>query len=714
MDLNRRFLCQTFFLVLALLLFSACGSDDSGDSSNSQEETTKESEISQTKSTKNFKYWGEWKSVRNSETLYISTKTTQNITEIEEDLIKIGSEYYIRLGSRNVNLKGSLYEDGTGRAIQNYRDIGGIEIILENLLDSNIQTEITSKDDGTFKDNSLPTGDYKISVSVDDLKVDGEVSLIQEEEDIGAFKLVPKNLANFKSTFYQTNYIFGDGQKYNGYLLVKNIGEDVGRGVTYSLTLDGATTFEVEPSLGSIPIGDTKIVPLSFSFPKQSENLKNYTLKVEIKDANNRQWNDEVHIPVHKGFFTLEMRSENSISGTLQDPNDGAIEFSGFSKSVKLPLIDPSDSYYLAFTNYGDYATEGIYGLALDSTIGTFTNFTETRRYEPNNDKESATSIKVGENVINYLHFEDIDFWKISTPEKNELFDSSEKIEILTVARIEFLAEKQKQKEAKAFLKYPREYSRNSNGVVSDGYGLQWEDHGESFEGNFSEAETYCSNLNLDEKTDWRLPTNKELWYLADRSKSNPAISEVFQNVINIDDWNKDFYWSNQQVTYTNYEDYNWALNSYQGYDGWKERSESGYARCVRGESFYEDIQFERDDSRNVVVDQTHNLEWEDGDFPEDRMSWYSAKSHCSNLNFGGYSDWRLPTIEELYSITDQRINSAPYIDNNFQNIKSDWYWSQTINKTDSSKSWVVGFYNGDESWDYQTGSNFAVCVRDF
>ncbi len=66
-----------------------------------------------------------------------------------------------------------------------------------------------------------------------------------------------------------------------------------------------------------------------------------------------------------------------------------------------------------------------------------------------------------------------------------------------------------------------------------------------------------------------------------------------------------------------------------------------------------------------TVYDQVTGLTWvaspdTDGDgvleSPEDKLSWWDAMSHPATLNaqaFGGYSDWRVPSIEELYSLID-------------------------------------------------------------
>ena len=131
---------------------------------------------------------------------------------------------------------------------------------------------------------------------------------------------------------------------------------------------------------------------------------------------------------------------------------------------------------------------------------------------------------------------------------------------------------------------------------------------------------------------------------------------------------------------------------------------------------------FSRDDAKNVVTDSVYKLMWQDGDeiFKGD---YDKAIKYCENLTFAGFEDRRLPTLNELLSITDDsRYN--PAINKAFKNIAYetnvkgekiyDWYWSSTKYVSDSYFVWVVSFENGGDGWGALYLRNFVRCVRDY
>jgi len=59
------------------------------------------------------------------------------------------------------------------------------------------------------------------------------------------------------------------------------------------------------------------------------------------------------------------------------------------------------------------------------------------------------------------------------------------------------------------------------------------------------------------------------------------------------------------------------------------------------------------DNKNGTVTDTKTGLMWAVRDNGGD-TTWDGAKSYCENYRGGGYSDWRMPTIEELKSLYDE------------------------------------------------------------
>ena len=148
---------------------------------------------------------------------------------------------------------------------------------------------------------------------------------------------------------------------------------------------------------------------------------------------------------------------------------------------------------------------------------------------------------------------------------------------------------------------------------------------------------------------------------------------------------------------------------------------------------------FSRDDRLEIVKDDIYRLMWQDqkfmdssatlstlsamGDKYNNKMTYAEAVKYCENLNFAGFDDWRLPTVNELLSITDD-TRFEPAINESFKNIAYetnvkgekiyDQYWSSTRYAYGSSNAWLVSFRFGDAYWSGVSYRNFVRCVRDY
>jgi len=76
-------------------------------------------------------------------------------------------------------------------------------------------------------------------------------------------------------------------------------------------------------------------------------------------------------------------------------------------------------------------------------------------------------------------------------------------------------------------------------------------------------------------------------------------------------------------------------------------------------------------------------------------MPWRAAINACKALDFAGYNDWRLPTVEELRGLVDY-TKHEPAIDKVFfSDTKSSWYWTSTTVAGYPGLAWSVYFYYG-------------------
>ena len=121
-----------------------------------------------------------------------------------------------------------------------------------------------------------------------------------------------------------------------------------------------------------------------------------------------------------------------------------------------------------------------------------------------------------------------------------------------------------------------------------------------------------------------------------------------------------------------------------------------------------------------------------------DQMNWENAGSYCENLTEGGYTDWRLPTIDELRTliqecaatepggscgVTESCLSSSCRDDScnscsndstgghsKFGETSSLWSSSTLSDYTDTA--WFVNFKNGIVYNNLKSSNYYVRCVR--
>lgn len=113
-----------------------------------------------------------------------------------------------------------------------------------------------------------------------------------------------------------------------------------------------------------------------------------------------------------------------------------------------------------------------------------------------------------------------------------------------------------------------------------------------------------------------------------------------------------------------------------------------------------------------LVIDYATGLTWQQGGSYK-CMAFAAAQEYIAQLNrekFAGYSDWRLPTIDETLSLIEQKSNEHGLrIDPVFDKSQR-WIW--TADQEASGRAWVVGFYFGFCAYDSVHNGSYVRAVR--
>ena len=239
---------------------------------------------------------------------------------------------------------------------------------------------------------------------------------------------------------------------------------------------------------------------------------------------------------------------------------------------------------------------------------------------------------------------------------------------------------------------------------------------------NPSGGTNICGALNTSNfggHNDWRLPTEQELQTIVDYSIPYPGPTIKAAYFPNTIAGPLDAYWSYN--TYTHAGNYAWRVFFNDSHVGYNYKTALHNVRCVRGEATAQSFT----PNGNTVTDNRTGLVWQKCSAGQNDTTCLGstlnytlpdALTYCNNLELpspGGYTDWRLPNVKELNSLTDTS-RYGPAIDPGFPSTIGSAYWSSTTFAYDSYSTFYVGFADGLVSFYHKTDSyNYNVrCVR--
>jgi hypothetical protein len=231
-----------------------------------------------------------------------------------------------------------------------------------------------------------------------------------------------------------------------------------------------------------------------------------------------------------------------------------------------------------------------------------------------------------------------------------------------------------------------------------------------------SSGEDACGLLNAAAYatyTDWRLPTKRELVSIFKYDSLTLAISSAFTNSQAAGYWSSTTTSSDSSVSWYAHFQYGYAYGDNKG-------TYSHYVRCVRGDTTAQSFS---SPGEGVVIDNSTGLMWQKCSAGQSSeacentaatYTWSAALDYCAGLVLpasAGYTDWRLPNIKELESLSSF-TNYAPAVTTDFTNTVSSKYWSSTPVPYGQVKSWYVDFNTGLTGYGSRTGSIYVRCVR--
>ena len=125
----------------------------------------------------------------------------------------------------------------------------------------------------------------------------------------------------------------------------------------------------------------------------------------------------------------------------------------------------------------------------------------------------------------------------------------------------------------------------------------------------------------------------------------------------------------------------------------------------------------------NCVLDNLTGLMWARNANQFGKVDWGTSITNCNSLDYGGYTDWRLPNIKELYSLIAWQYCNPALSDGTgtnkwttvlgpFADVQSGTYWSSTTDVSNTGNAWYMRLNTGYVSSTAKATVFFVFPVR--
>ncbi|MGA3211849.1 MAG: DUF1566 domain-containing protein [Terriglobales bacterium] len=116
-------------------------------------------------------------------------------------------------------------------------------------------------------------------------------------------------------------------------------------------------------------------------------------------------------------------------------------------------------------------------------------------------------------------------------------------------------------------------------------------------------------------------------------------------------------------------------------------------------------------ESADIFADHSSGLVWASRDNGED-VDWNDANTYCQALKLGGYSDWRLPNIDELQKMYDPKPNAHGFSVKGNIALSGGWCWSTTQERPGRAFGFLFRSGKRFASGEDASLDGRALCVR--